>query len=147
MSDSDAARPDQQRIAVAVVRRGDEYLIGQRPSGATLAGYWEFPGGKVHPDETPAQAAVRECLEETGLCVRVAEPLAVVEHEYRHGRLELHFFACVPCDSGEPRFGLPSVPSAAAAYQWTPAARLGDYEFPAANVAVVNHILAQHRPQ
>ncbi len=53
------------RIAIAVVEHDGNFLIGLRPSGAVLGGLWEFPGGKVEPDETPEAAAARECLEET----------------------------------------------------------------------------------
>jgi 8-oxo-dGTP diphosphatase len=61
-----------------------------------LAGLWEFPGGKVKPGETPSEAAVRECREETGVAVRVERLLMRVVHQYEHGTLELHFFACTP---------------------------------------------------
>ena len=54
-------------IAIAVVLHNDCVLIGVRPAGATLAGLWEFPGGKIEAGETPNEAAERECLEETGL--------------------------------------------------------------------------------
>lgn len=54
-------------IAIAVVQHADQFLIGQRPAGLVLSGYWEFPGGKIQLGETPEAAAVRECLEETGL--------------------------------------------------------------------------------
>lgn len=54
-----------QSIAIAVVQRGEQFLIGQRPLGVALAGLWEFPGGKVLPGESPEAAAVRECQEET----------------------------------------------------------------------------------
>ena len=51
------------QIALAVVRHDDSVLIGQRPAGVPLAGYWEFPGGKILDDETPQEAAARECRE------------------------------------------------------------------------------------
>ena len=63
--------PDPTAIAIAVVQDGERFLIGQRPPEKPLAGYWEFPGGRVEPGEMPGDAAVRECLEETGLHVVV----------------------------------------------------------------------------
>src|SRR5437764_2006476 len=56
-------------IAVAVVEKDGHFLVGQRPEGVSLAGLWEFPGGKIEPGESPEAAAVRECLEETGVDV------------------------------------------------------------------------------
>jgi 8-oxo-dGTP diphosphatase len=83
-------------VAIAVVMSDARYLVGIRPAGAALAGRAEFPGGKIAAGETPAEAACRECREETGIRVAVLEPLLVVEHDYPHGRLRLHFFACQP---------------------------------------------------
>jgi mutator protein MutT len=111
-------------IAIAVVERAGQYLIGQRPEGVPLAGLWEFPGGKVKPDESPAEAAVRECREETGLAVTVERLLMQVTHEYEHGMLEIHFFACAPQDSAG---------QAHAPFRWVAAEELAAFEFPAAN--------------
>ncbi|MBI3839784.1 MAG: NUDIX domain-containing protein, partial [Planctomycetia bacterium] len=63
------ARPVE--IAVAVVEGDGKFLIGQRETGVPLAGLWEFPGGKVEPGEPAENAAIRECLEETGWLVRI----------------------------------------------------------------------------
>ena len=69
------ARPSQQ-IAVAVVEHDGRFLVGLRPAGKPLAGFSEFPGGKVHSGETPAEAAERECREETGLSVVVGASIS-----------------------------------------------------------------------
>jgi len=115
-------------IAVAVVEHAGRYVIGQRPDGAPLAGLWEFPGGKVRTGETPAQAAARECLEETGLVVQVGDPIAEIVHAYEHALVRLHFFACTPVDAARP----PAAP-----FRWASAAELCQHEFPAANAAVI----------
>ena len=52
-----AAHPEPTEIAVAVVEHAGRYLIGLRPAGEALAGYWEFPGGKVPQGELPGEAA------------------------------------------------------------------------------------------
>lgn len=120
------------RIAVAVVERAGEYLIGRRPSNVPLAGYWEFPGGKVHADETPASAAVRECWEETGLTVRVAAEFPPEVHDYDYGRLELRFFACELADAAaEPR----------APFRWVPRGELSRYQFPEANRQLIERLV------
>ncbi len=115
-------------IAIAVVEHDGKFLIGLRPDGVALAGLWEFPGGKVQADETAAQAAVRECREETGLAVEVVAELDAVVHEYEHGQVELHFFRCRPLDASQ---------KPDARFHWVPAAELTAYEFPAANCQLV----------
>lgn len=139
---SEGAAAPRQQIAVAVVRRGDEYLIGQRPPGVPLAGLWEFPGGKVHSGETPAQAAVRECREETGVDVTIIDALALVRHAYPHGELEIHYYACEPaaCSAAAPH----GAAAPRGGFQWTLAARLAQCEFPAANAQIIAGIVARH---
>src|SRR5947209_11623433 len=82
-------------IAIAVVEHEGRFLIGLRPGGVPLAGLWEFPGGKVEPDELAENAAIRECLEEAGLVARITGEYPQVSHVYEHGALRLRFFACV----------------------------------------------------
>ena len=57
-------------IACALVDVDKRVLIAQRPEGKTLAGLWEFPGGKVEPGERPEQTLIRELHEELGIDVR-----------------------------------------------------------------------------
>lgn len=81
------------RVAAAVIVRGDgDVLLAQRPPGRAYAGYWEFPGGKLEPGETPAHALSRELHEELGIDVRAASPWLVQEFVYPHAHVELHFF-------------------------------------------------------
>jgi 8-oxo-dGTP diphosphatase len=90
------------RVAAAVIERGDgSVLLAQRPPGKPYAGYWEFPGGKLEPGETPAHALVRELHEELGLVVRAASPWLVQEFVYPHAHVELNFFRVRAFD-GEP---------------------------------------------
>lgn len=81
------------RVAAAVVTRPDgAVLLAQRPDGKPYAGYWEFPGGKLEPGETPRQALARELREELGLEVVRAAPWLVQRYDYPHADVELHFF-------------------------------------------------------
>lgn len=90
------------RVAAAVVVRADgRVLLAQRPAGKAYAGYWEFPGGKLEPGESPRDALARELVEELGIVVRRAAPWIVQEHVYPHAHVELHFFRVFAFD-GEP---------------------------------------------
>jgi len=81
------------RVAAAVIlRRDGQVLLAQRPAGRAFAGYWEFPGGKLEPGETPRHALDRELVEELGLRVRRAAPWLVQRYRYPHAHVELHFF-------------------------------------------------------
>lgn len=117
-------------IAIAVVKHAGKFLIGQRPEGKPLAGLWEFPGGKVEAGETPAEAARRECFEETGLRVVVGEQYPEVVQQYDHDRVRLYFFACTPADTA-------SLADVAAGYRWVTGQELASYEFPAANARLI----------
>jgi 8-oxo-dGTP diphosphatase len=132
-----AAPRSRQQIAVAVVEREGRYLIGLRPEGAPLAGYWEFPGGKVRVGETPEAAAARECLEETGLVVRVLREYPLVDHTYEHAAVCLHFFACEVVEQ--------AVDSLPARFRWVTCAELSDYKFPPANAALLAQLQSHHR--
>ncbi|NLS91859.1 MAG: (deoxy)nucleoside triphosphate pyrophosphohydrolase [Planctomycetaceae bacterium] len=120
-------------IAVAVVRQADSVLIGLRPQGKPLAGCWEFPGGKIGSGESPGDAAVRECYEETGLRIQVSRSMAVVDHRYEHETVRLHFVEAVAAET-ESRPRLP--------FRWVPIAELGEYRFPPANAGVLQALKA-----
>ena len=112
-------------IAIAVVEHAGRFLVGQRPTGVPLAGLREFPGGKIEPGETPEAAAVRECLEETGLRV---EPLfRYPEHvqQYDHDKVQLVFIACGLVAGS---FVEPLRP-----FQWIARENLSRHEFPSGN--------------
>jgi len=83
----------QVEVAAAVILRPDgSFLLGQRAPGTFYPGYWEFPGGKVEPGESPREALVRELHEELGIEVDTAWPWIVREHIYEHAHVRLHFF-------------------------------------------------------
>ena len=81
------------RVAAAVILRPNgDVLLAQRPRGKAYEGYWEFPGGKLEPGETPRAALDRELHEELGLTVVRASPWIVQRYVYPHAHVELHFF-------------------------------------------------------
>ncbi|MCU0841048.1 MAG: Nudix family hydrolase [Thiobacillaceae bacterium] len=89
-------------VSAAVIERPDgAFLMASRPPGKVYAGWWEFPGGKVEPGETPRQALDRELREELGIAVRQAYPWLVRDYDYEHARVRLNFFRVVDW-AGEP---------------------------------------------
>lgn len=80
-------------VAAAVLQKPDgTFLLAQRPAGKIWAGYWEFPGGKVEPGETPHHALVRELREELGIETVCAYPWITRIFTYPHATVRLHFF-------------------------------------------------------
>lgn len=80
-------------VAAAVLQKADgSFLLAQRPSGKIWAGYWEFPGGKIEPGETPYHALVRELREELGIEVETAYPWVTRLFTYPHATVRLNFF-------------------------------------------------------
>ena len=84
-------------VAAAVVERPaadgtTEFLLGQRAPGSFYEGFWEFPGGKVEPGETPHAALLRELREELDIEVLRADPWLRRQHVYEHAHVRLNFF-------------------------------------------------------
>src|ERR1700677_2985799 len=101
-------------VGIGIIRRGDRCLVRQRPEGTVYAGFWEFPGGKCEPGESPAAATARECLEETGLTVVVGPLRRITVHRYPHGLVKLHFYQCTTEPPG-------AHPHAGSGFVWTTA--------------------------
>ncbi|WP_435212056.1 8-oxo-dGTP diphosphatase MutT [Luminiphilus sp. nBUS_16] len=108
-------------------------LIARRPAELHQGGLWEFPGGKLEPGETLECALARELKEELGVTVKATEPLLEIRHDYgdREVFLDVHR---VIAWQGEAQ-GMEGQPLA-----WTLPAALGDFDFPAANVAIVEKL-------
>lgn len=123
-------------IGIAVVEHEGRYLVGIRGEGSVLAGLAEFPGGKCEAGESPAECAVRECLEETGLAVKAVERLHACEHEYDHGPVALEFWLCRLCDAA-------SADDVRSPFRWVPRRELGELRFPAANGVVVGMLVGR----
>jgi len=84
-------------VTAAVIRDKDRVLVTRR-SGGPLEGFWEFPGGKLEPGESPEECLAREIKEELGLEVAVKEIFTVVYHEYDFGPILLLAYRCALVD-------------------------------------------------
>ena len=82
--------------AVALINSQKEVFLAQRPEGKSMAGLWEFPGGKVDAGETPEYALMRELEEELGIETRPTcyHPIAFASHSYDDFHLLMPLFAC-----------------------------------------------------
>jgi A/G-specific adenine glycosylase len=78
----------------AVLRRGKRVFIGRRPEGVLLGGLWEFPGGRLEPEESLESCLRREIGEEIGVEVEVGVSLGAFNHAYTHFRVTVHAFEC-----------------------------------------------------
>ena len=118
--------------AVALIDPEGRILLAQRPPGKSLAGLWEFPGGKVEPGETPEQALIRELKEEIGIDTwsSCLAPLTFASHSYPDFHLLMPLFACRRWQ------GIPS-PREGQTLAWVRPDRLRDYPMPPADLPLI----------
>ena len=118
--------------AVALIDADGRVLLAQRPEGKSMAGLWEFPGGKVQDGETPEQALIRELHEELGIDTKGSclAPIAFASHTYDDFHLLMPLYACrVWRGQPESREGQD--------LRWVRPARLRDYPMPPADEPLV----------
>ncbi|MDS3861093.1 A/G-specific adenine glycosylase [Thermosynechococcaceae cyanobacterium BACA0444] len=126
-------------IGVAVIWNSqNQVLIDRRPADGLLGGLWEFPGGKVEPNETIPACIQREIQEEIGIEIVVGDELIRVDHAYSHFKVTLVVHHCQYL-SGDPQ------PLACEEVRWVTVAELNDYPFPKANEKIITALLAQAR--
>ena len=118
--------------AVALVDRDGRVLIAQRPPEKSMAGLWEFPGGKIEPGETPELALIREMKEELGIIIKPAclSPLTFASHAYEDFHLFMPLFVCRVWEgfvTGKEGQEL----------KWVPPTSLNDYPMPPADKPLI----------
>ena len=134
-----AANRDRMKhidVAIGIVCKGGQVLICRRKQDGHLAGFWEFPGGKVEPGESPAQCVARELREELDIEVNVATALPTIEHDYPDRQVRLHPFLC------DHRNGIPK-PIGCDETIWVNPPALREYKFPNANDGLIEDLIKQ----
>ena len=118
--------------AVALIDVDGRVLLAQRPEGKSMAGLWEFPGGKVEKGETPEAALIRELHEELGIGTWASclAPLTFASHSYADFHLLMPLFACRKWE------GTPTSREGQA-LKWVRPNQLRDYPMPAADIPLI----------
>lgn len=119
-------------VACALIDPDNRILLAQRPEGKSMAGLWEFPGGKVEPGEVPEQALIRELREELGIETKVAclAPLTFASHEYDDFHLLMPLYICR-------RWWGTAQSNENQALKWVRANALRDYPMPEADLPLI----------
>jgi 8-oxo-dGTP diphosphatase len=122
-------------VACALIDADNRVLIAQRPEGKQLAGLWEFPGGKLEPNERPEPALIRELHEELGITVQEAclAPLTFASHAYESFHLLMPLYICRKWEGTV----------TAREHQqlaWVRANKLRDYPMPPADIPLIAHL-------
>lgn len=81
-------------VVCGIISNGNKVLICRRKEGKSLSGYWEFPGGKLEPDELPEKALQRELREELGMEVDIHDHFTTVTHKYADFCIKLMAIKC-----------------------------------------------------
>jgi 8-oxo-dGTP diphosphatase len=118
--------------AVALVDVDNRVLIAKRPEGRSMAGLWEFPGGKVNTGETPEVALVRELKEELGIsvCLTCLAPFTFASHAYDKFHLLMPLYLCRNWEGD-------ITPLEGQEVKWVRANRLADFPMPPADVPLI----------
>ncbi len=126
-----------KRIGVAVITDDQgNILIDRRKQEGLLGGLWEFPGGKIEPDETVEECVKREIKEELDIEIEVGSRLITIEHAYTHFKVTLNVFNCKHL-SGDPK------PLESDEVRWVTLDEIDQYPFPKANSQIIEAMKKQ----
>lgn len=127
----------RRQIVVGIIRDSDNnILLTQRKTGSHLAGYWEFPGGKVELNETPEEALSRELQEEVGIFATAFSHFETLHYDYSDRELTLCFYLVsewqgIACENEGQNM------------RWLPQTQLKTDEFPEANREIITRLLGE----
>lgn len=127
-----AGLPTVLVAAIALMDSDGHVLLAERPEGKSMAGMWEFPGGKVEEGEIPEAALIRECKEELGIDISAAclAPFAFASHSYDKFHLLMPLYVCRKWE------GLVQGMEGQRT-KWVPINKLSDYPMPPADEPLV----------
>lgn len=122
--------------AVALIDADGRVLLAQRPEGKSMAGLWEFPGGKVEAGERPEETLIRELDEELGIEVKEAclAPLTFASYSYENFHLLMPLWVCR-------RWTGTTVGREGQALKWVMPRRLRDFPMPPADEPLIPHLI------
>lgn len=121
--------------AVALIDADGRVLIAQRPEGKTMAGLWEFPGGKVEGGERPEETLIRELQEELGITVKedCLAPLTFASHTYPDFQLLMPLYVCRRWEGTVTALEGQQL-------KWVRPNKLRDYPMPPADIPLISHL-------
>lgn len=122
--------------ACALLDADGRVLICERPAGKSLAGLWEFPGGKVEAGETPEETLIRELAEEIGVVTKpdCLAPLTFASHAYEDFHLLMPLYVCR-------RYEGIARPLEGQRIKWVKRRELRDYPMPPADLPLIPHLI------
>ena len=122
------------RVVAAVIEHDGNYLITQRRPSAVLPLMWEFPGGRVEPEESDAEALKREVRHRIGVEIEPGQLISFVSHPYDRYVVDLYLYEC-SISQGEPSTANVN------AFRWVPSADFDQYPFTPADELSMNKLL------
>lgn len=119
-------------VAAALIDKDGRILLAQRPEGKSMAGLWEFPGGKVDEGETPEAALIRELSEELSIQTKESclAPLTFASHQYEDFHLLMPLFACRKWEGFV-------TPQEGQQIKWVKKFELRQYDMPPADIPLI----------
>lgn len=123
------------RVVAAVIEHEGRYLITQRNANAVLPLLWEFPGGRVEPNESETAALLREVKGRIGVEVQVGAKLGEHLHDYTGYQVHLTMYSCKLQAEARP------YPAAVADLRWVTSREFLDYDFPPADEKTMSKLL------
>jgi 8-oxo-dGTP diphosphatase len=123
--------------ACALIDVDGRILLAQRPPGRSMAGLWEFPGGKVEAGERPEETLIRELAEELAIVVKEAclAPLTFASHSYPEFHLLMPLYVCR-------RWEGTAMPKEGQQLAWVRPNRLREYPMPEADIPLIPYLTA-----